>query len=52
LVVEEDSLEQSNNNLNDGNPINNNDNVHNASNVDVGINDHFTPPLDLHVPRN
>lgn len=50
MVLEEDNLQRSNENLIDDNRIN--DNVLDASNVDVGINDHFIPPLDTYDPRN
>lgn len=50
MVVEEDDLEQFNENWNDDSLIN--DNVFYASNVDVGIDDHFIYPLDIYDPRN
>jgi len=38
--------------LNDNNFIDDNDNVLNTSNIDVGINDHFIIPLNIYNPRN
>jgi hypothetical protein len=35
-----------------GNHVDVNDNVLDASNIDVGIDDHFISPLDIYVPRN
>jgi len=52
LVVEEDSLEKSNEHLNDYNLINDCDNVLDGLNVDADIDDHFIPPLDIYVPIN
>jgi hypothetical protein len=48
----EDSLEQSNKNLNDDNPFNDNDNFLDGSNVNVGIDDHFITHVDIYDSRN
>jgi hypothetical protein len=48
------NAKQSNKNLNVDNPINDNEDVLVASNVDVGIDDYFIPPLNIYIynPRN
>jgi hypothetical protein len=38
--------------LNDDKPVNDNDNVLDVSNVDLGTDDHFISPLDIYNPRN
>lgn len=43
LVVEENNVEQSNENLKDDDPINDNDNIFYMSNIDVSIDNYFIP---------
>lgn len=50
MIVEKVNIKYSNEKLNDDNPIHDYDIVLDASNVDVGIDDHIIPPLDICDP--
>jgi len=51
-LVVEDNLDKTNEYLNDDNFNNDDDNILDASNIKVRIDDYFIHPLDIYDPQN